>query len=50
MKTSMVPVTNKKLGLDLLSERFAMLADDRDEIPLMECDLRDLLGKIRVSP
>ena len=41
---------NKKLSIDLLSERSAMLADVRDEISLMKHDLHDLLGKIRVSP
>jgi len=41
---------NKKLGIDLLSERSAMLADVRDEMSLMKRDLRDLLREIRVSP
>jgi hypothetical protein len=41
---------NKKLSIDLLSERSAMLADVRDEISLMKRDLHDLLGKIRISP
>jgi hypothetical protein len=40
---------NKKLSIDLLSERSAMLADVRDEISLMKRELHDLLGKIRVS-
>ena len=41
---------NKKLSIDLLSERSAMLADVRDEMSLMKRDLHDLLGEIRVSP
>lgn len=41
---------NKKLSIDLLSQRSAMLADVRDEISLMKRDLHDLLGEIRVSP
>jgi len=41
---------NKKLSIDLLSERSAMLADVRDEMSMMKRDLRDLLGVIRVSP
>jgi hypothetical protein len=40
----------KKLKLDVLSERGAMLADVRDEVSQMKRDLRDLLGAIRVSP
>jgi hypothetical protein len=38
----------KKLKLDLLSERGAMLADVRDEVSLMKRDLRDLVREIRV--
>ncbi len=40
---------NKKLSIDLLSERSAMLADVRAEISLMKGDLHALLGAIRVS-
>jgi hypothetical protein len=41
---------NKKLSIDLLSERSAILADVRDEMSLMKRDLRDLLREIRISP
>ena len=41
---------NKKLSIDLLSERSAMLADVRDEISMMKRDLHDLLAEIKVSP
>jgi hypothetical protein len=41
---------NKKLSIDLLSERSAMLADVRDEMSLMKRDLHDLLRGIRVFP
>ena len=37
---------NKKLSIDLLSERSAMLADVRDEISLMKRDLYNLLREI----
>lgn len=40
----------KKLKLDLLSERGAMLADVRDEVSLMKRDLRDLVRAIRIAP
>jgi len=41
---------NKKLDIDVLSERSAMLADVRDEMSMMKRDLHNLLGEIRVSP
>ena len=41
---------NKKLNMDLLAERAAMLADVRDEVSVMKRDLGDLLRGIRVSP
>jgi hypothetical protein len=41
---------SKKLSIDLLSERSAMLADVRDELSLMKRDLHDLLRGISVSP
>jgi hypothetical protein len=41
---------NKKLDMDLLAERAAMLADVRDEVSVMKRDLGDLLRGIRVSP
>lgn len=41
---------NKKLDIDLLSERAAMLADVRDEVSLMKRDLGDLLRQLRASP
>lgn len=41
---------NRKLDMDLLAERAAMLADVRDEVSVMKCDLGDLLRGIKVSP
>ena len=41
---------NKKLDIDVLSERSAMLADVRNEMSMMKRDLHNLLGEIRVSP
>jgi hypothetical protein len=40
---------DKKLNMDLLSERAAMLADVRDEVAVMKRVLADILREIRVS-
>jgi hypothetical protein len=41
---------NKKLSIDLLSERSAMLADVRNELSSVKRELRDLLRGVRVNP
>lgn len=41
---------NKKLDMDLLAERAAMLADVRDVVSVMKRDLADLLRGMKVSP
>jgi hypothetical protein len=38
----------KKLGLDLLSERAAMLADVRDEVSAMKRALGEILREIKI--
>jgi hypothetical protein len=40
---------NKKLNMDLLSERAAMLADVRDEVSAMKPVLAEILNKVRAS-
>jgi hypothetical protein len=40
---------DKKLGMDLLSERAAMLADVRDEVSAMKRALGEILRQIKVS-
>lgn len=40
---------DKKLNMDLLSERAAMLADVRDEVSAMKRLLAEILGEVRVS-
>jgi hypothetical protein len=39
---------DRKLDMDLLAERAAMLADVRDEVSVMKRDLGDLLRAIKV--
>jgi hypothetical protein len=39
----------KKLSMDLLSERAAMLADVRDEVSAMKRVLAEILSEVRVS-
>lgn len=41
--------TNKKLNMDLLADRAAMLADVRDEVSAMKRVLAEILRKVRVS-